>query len=42
MKAQTLAVHAGASIDTASAAVAASLTLSTTFEHAPDGTRGPA
>ena len=42
MKRQTLAVHAGSSIDTASAAVAASLTLSTTFEHAPDGTRGPA
>jgi len=42
MKAQTLAVHAGASIDAVSAAVAASITLSTTFEHAADGTRGPA
>ncbi len=42
MKPQTLAVHAGAAVDPASAAVAASLTLSTTFEHAPDGARGPA
>ncbi len=42
MKPQTIAVHAGASVDPVTAAVAASLTLSTTFEHAPDGTRGPA
>ncbi len=42
MKPQTLAVHAGSMIDGASGAVAPSIALSTTFEHAADGTRGAA
>ncbi|MEO6066219.1 MAG: aminotransferase class I/II-fold pyridoxal phosphate-dependent enzyme [Lysobacterales bacterium] len=42
MKPQTLAVHAGSVIDGTSGAVAPSIELSTTFEHAADGTRGTA
>ena len=38
MKFDTLAVHAGAEVDTATGALAPPLHLSTTFEHAPDGT----
>ncbi|MGA8277658.1 MAG: aminotransferase class I/II-fold pyridoxal phosphate-dependent enzyme [Rhodanobacteraceae bacterium] len=37
MKFDTLAVHAGAAIDAETGAVAPPLHLSTTFEHAPDG-----
>src|ERR1043166_6180085 len=37
MKFETLAVHAGAEPDPASAALAPPIHLSTTFEHAPDG-----
>lgn len=42
MNLQTLAVHAGITSDATSAAVAPSIELSTTFEHAADGTRGSA
>lgn len=42
MNPQTLAVHAGTASNAASAAVAPSIELSTTFEHAADGSRGAA
>lgn len=38
MRLETLAVHAGAERDAATGALAPPLHLSTTFEHAPDGT----
>ncbi|MBI4537501.1 MAG: PLP-dependent transferase [candidate division NC10 bacterium] len=38
MRFETLAVHAGHSVDPASGAIAPPLVLSTTFERAPDGT----
>src|SRR5437870_3991377 len=39
LKFETLAVHAGAEPDAATGAIAPPIHLSTTFRHAPDGTR---
>ncbi len=38
MRPETVAVHAGAEVDPASAAIAPPIHLSTTFRHGPDGT----
>ncbi|EQD65240.1 Cys/Met metabolism, pyridoxal phosphate-dependent enzyme, partial [mine drainage metagenome] len=37
MRLETLAVHAGAAVDAETGALAPPLHLSTTYEHAPDG-----